>query len=865
MPLGNGDVSLNVWTEPNGDVLLYIGKTDSWGDNGRLLKLGRLRFSLAAMTAIDPGENFAQRLSLQDGSVYITFGAGDHTAAFRVWVDANHPVVQVEVEGQHPIGVMAILEPWRTTRHRLPSAEVSDVLLGSQTPITVEPDTILHGQDRRIGWYHHNTKSIGPALTAATQGLDGFDRDDPLLHRTFGAVVTAAHGERLDDRRLRSTAAEQHRFSIYVHTESAATPEEWLERIDELAASTNRLSFAARRKAHENWWQAFWDRSWIHVSRSQAARPPPVIPVNEHAGRIGVDQNGDNPFSGEIGRMSIIGEALGTAALSELAGHREPSRDQPPTVASSTIRDALTVEAWIKPGGRGGRIFDKITPGGSDGVLFDIHPAGHLRAIVGRRTLTSATEILKPGEWTHVALVVDASGILLYHDGAPVARLDASLPEGREDTRSDAEIVSKAYSLQRFVNACAGRGRYPIKFNGSILTVPHEGRPGDADYRRWGPGYWWQNTRLPYISMCTSGDFEMMHPLFRMYGQELMPLFRHRTKRYFGHDGAFIPECIYFWGEVFTKTYGPEPFAEREDKLQTSGWHKWEWVSGPELVFMMLDYFDHTRDADFLRRTLLPTADAILTFFDQHYETDDAGKLVMHPSQALETWWDCTNPMPEIAGLHAIVDRLLSLPGTKRRFLREFKSKLPPLPLQTVDGEQMLAPAARFEDKRNIENPELYAIFPFRRVAFEKPNVELGIRALNHRSDRGSSGWRQDDIFMAYLGLADQARDNLVQRARNKHADSRFDAFWGPNYDWVPDQDHGGILLKALQAMLLQTDGKKIYLLPAWPADWDVSFKLHAPYRTVIECDVRDGNIQELRVTPAQRRQDVVVVNQQSP
>jgi hypothetical protein len=797
--------------------------------------------------------------------VYITLGEGDHTADFRVWVDANHPVVQVEVEGRRPIGVTATLEPWRTSRHELPSAEVSDVLLGSETPITVEPDTILHGEDRRIGWYHHNTRSVGPALTATVQGLDDFDRVDPLLQRTFGAVVTAERGERIDDYRLRSSAAEQHRFSIHVHTEPAATPGEWLERIDALAASTKRLGFATRRDAHEAWWQAFWDRSWIHVSRSRPLRPPPVIPVNAYEGRIGVDQHGHNRFSGELGRVSIRGEALDPTAVRELAGQLEPSGDQPPIPAGATIRDALTVEAWIKPGAGGGRIFDKITPGGSDGVLFDVHPAGHLRAIVGRRTLTTATRVLKPGEWTHVALVADAGGMRIYHDGAPVARLDASLPEGSEDTRSDAQIVSNAYALQRFVNACAGRGRYPIKFNGSILTVPHEGRPGDADYRRWGPGYWWQNTRLPYISMCTSGDFEMMRPLFRMYGQELMPLFRHRTQRYFGHDGAFIPECIYFWGEVFTKTYGPEPFETRADKLQTSGWHKWEWVSGPELVFMMLDYFEHTEDRDFLRQTLLPTADAILTFFDQHYETDAAGKLVMHPSQALETWWDCTNPMPEVAGLHAIVERLLALPGTDHRFLAEFQSKLPPLPLHTVDGEQVLAPAERFADKRNIENPELYAVFPFRRVAFETPDVELGLRALDHRSDRGSSGWRQDDIFMAYLGLADRARDNLVQRARNKHADSRFDAFWGPNYDWVPDQDHGGILLKALQAMLLQTSGKEIYLLPAWPTDWDVSFKLHAPYRTVIECEVRDGDIQKLRVTPAHRREDVVVVNRRSP
>ena len=41
MPLGNGDVGVNAWVEPNGDLLFYVGKTDAWGDNGRLLKVIR--------------------------------------------------------------------------------------------------------------------------------------------------------------------------------------------------------------------------------------------------------------------------------------------------------------------------------------------------------------------------------------------------------------------------------------------------------------------------------------------------------------------------------------------------------------------------------------------------------------------------------------------------------------------------------------------------------------------------------------------------------------------------------------------------------------------------------------------------------
>ena len=110
---------------------------------------------------------------------------------------------------------------------------------------------------------------------------------------------------------------------------------------------------------------------------------------------------------------------------------------------------------------------------------------------------------------------------------------------------------------------------------------------------------------------------------------------------------------------------------------------------------------------------------------------------------------------------------------------------------------------------------------------------------------------------MAYLGLADEARSNLVARARNKHKGSRFPAFWGPNFDWIPDQDHGGVLMKAFQSMLLQTEGEKIYLMPAWPEDWNAEFKLHAPYQTVLEGRVENGKVVELKVTPESRSGDV--------
>ena len=61
----------------------------------------------------------------------------------------------------------------------------------------------------------------------------------------------------------------------------------------------------------------------------------------------------------------------------------------------------------------------------------------------------------------------------------------------------------------------------------------------------------------------------------------------------------------------------------------------------------------------------------------------------------------------------------------------------------------------------------------------------------------------------------------------------------------------------ALQVMLMQCEGKKILLFPAWPKEWDVEFKLHAPLNTTVEGVYRGGKLLELKVTPESRVADV--------
>ena len=82
LPLGNGDIGLNVWVEPNGDLLFYIAKVDALDSRQVGRKLGRIRWRLDPPLPLD---RFRQTLSLRDASVLVEAGG----VQLRVWVDAK--------------------------------------------------------------------------------------------------------------------------------------------------------------------------------------------------------------------------------------------------------------------------------------------------------------------------------------------------------------------------------------------------------------------------------------------------------------------------------------------------------------------------------------------------------------------------------------------------------------------------------------------------------------------------------------------------------------------------------------------------------------------------------------------------------
>jgi alpha-L-fucosidase 2 len=445
----------------------------------------------------------------------------------------------------------------------------------------------------------------------------------------------------------------------------------------------------------------------------------------------------------------------------------------------------------------------------------------------------------------------------------------------------DATKVSRGFIMQRYMMAASSRGAFPAKFNGGLFTVGHDmpksgvsiPKDHDPDFRAWGNSYWNQNNRMLYWPLVQTGDFDLLKPWIDMYVHGL-PLAEDRTQTYFHHAGAAFIETGYFWGLPNLNDFGwDNPTTEVK-----SEWMRYHIQGTLEVISQMLDEYDVTQDAEFAHKDIIPFADAIVTYYNLHWPRGEDGKIKIAPAQSLETYQsNAVNPTPDVAGLKSVLPRLLELPAewtspeqrtTWKKVLDELPAipigktangKLPPFGKGDPGGAPTVLPAESYGKTSNVENPELYTVFPYRIYGVGKPDIALARNTFAARLFPQDMCWGQDGPESALLGLTAAAKKAAIDEFTD-YGNQRFSWFWKAGHDWIPDLDDGGAGMITLETMMMQYDGKRIQLLPAWPGDWTADFKLHAPYRTTVEGHVENGKITNLKVTPKFRAKDVVVV-----
>lgn len=421
--------------------------------------------------------------------------------------------------------------------------------------------------------------------------------------------------------------------------------------------------------------------------------------------------------------------------------------------------------------------------------------------------------------------------------------------------------AGRNYQLFRYMMGCGYFSFWPIKFNGGLFTFDPGLMGGtewtddplrySPDYRLWGGGsHTIQNQRLLYWPLLRSGDFEMMKQHFGFF-QRTLETAKKRVKHHFDIEGAIYSEqvgtyglccgCDHEWGNK-TGLDCTQIRYHFSDSLETS--------------LMMLDYCDYTGKSI---EPYLDFINSILKFYDGFYkENDEEGHMILYPANALETYHIVKNPVDAIAGLHCVLDRLLELeeaviPEDMRSAWKKLKERIPVRSVREKDGQEIIAYAETKSAVHNCEIPELYTVFPYNRYGLLKEDEEglaLARRTAKYAPQTEEQlshvSWHSTGICYARLGMEEEAVDFLKKKLGD--GPFRFPAFWGPGHDWVPDHNWGGSGMIQLQEMLLQTEGEKMKVIPCWPKDVDVSFKLYAPNQKVVTCSYENGEIKVLEI-----------------
>jgi hypothetical protein len=375
--------------------------------------------------------------------------------------------------------------------------------------------------------------------------------------------------------------------------------------------------------------------------------------------------------------------------------------------------------------------------------------------------------------------------------------------------------------------------------------------------------------------MFKSGDFDMLPSQLNFYLRALRNA-EIRTEFYWGHKGPSFSEQLEQFGLPLATSYGwnrPDYFPKG---MEYNYWLEYHWDSQMEFCGMMLDV-ERYNGEDISK--YIPFIESCLTFFDEHYRMeakirsrqvlDGAGHLVLYPGTGAETYKGAYNSTSTIAGLQTVLTRLLELPekylsSEKRKHWQAMLKTIPPIAFREKEGHKTISPAWTWARINNQEIPQLYPVYPWGIYGIGKPDLDIAINTWKYGTDipiqKNHISWHQDAIFCARLGLTNEAAAITIKKLQDSQR--RYPTFWGPGHDWVPDHNWGGSGMIGLQEMLMQTVDKKIYLFPAWSKEWDVSFKLHAPYQTTVEGVFKDGKLVSLKVLPESRRADIEIMNQ---
>jgi len=439
----------------------------------------------------------------------------------------------------------------------------------------------------------------------------------------------------------------------------------------------------------------------------------------------------------------------------------------------------------------------------------------------------------------------------------------------KADPSDPVRQLGRNHTLARFIMASNQGAELPPR-----LTLPATEPAPDRQVRAEWTG---QGLRLLGWAALGGGDEDLLTPVLRLHRDRLGPAqVRAKLAK---SEGALFPEAL--------TLAGLSPFPTAPDGMPRDPLISRQLTSPLEFGWMAARArLELGRD---LRADLPWILEAVRGVAGLHAPKPAATKqakgekpaatapstLVLEPVSALGLCPGATNPADLVAALRALLPALIAsdqVAEKDRTALTELARRLPELPLAEKGGVEVLLPAAKAPRiLATPDLPELHAAWPFGLVGVANPTglelaqatwdnlAGLPAGARPSATPPRAAALRQAPLaLLASLARTDEAGKVALARFADAASSGRY-----------PLRRGGGIDLSALaegmtglHAMLIasEPDAKgRIFLLPAWPRQWDVTFRVRAPGGTIVDGVVEGGKLARLVTTPVERRDDIVL------
>ena len=422
-------------------------------------------------------------------------------------------------------------------------------------------------------------------------------------------------------------------------------------------------------------------------------------------------------------------------------------------------------------------------------------------------------------------------------------------------------------------------------YYGALYVLGSSSRPGKlppslwsnwltTDNAAWGGRYFMNyNEEAPFYGVFSSNHAELAQPYNRMVLAQFP--WQHNRTAAAGYQGTAFQRTFSPFTVIATPP-APVPVAAEKNYKKLPADQK---SNGTFSLLPVIQYWEYTRDDDFLRAQLYPAMKEMDAFWRDFAVKFPNGTWNFEHSSAHEGGEDL-NPSLDIGFALRLAHELmfastvLNVDANMRSTWQDFADHLAPYPAGTVQGRRVYYIADRVQN--SIKNHGLFEpgdqpinlegpVFPGENLAIGGDPVQLQT-ALNSlqlmdswgvtKGGNSFNGFCKEFPIAARIGWP--ADDLLVKfKAAIQHQ-------WRPS-NLTVFQGGGGIetvgSIETIDSMLLQHELGVMRVFPDWPLNKDASFThLRAKGAFLVSSEMRAGQVRFVDIT-AERRSTLVLEN----